>query len=995
MLSLTQHGVSLRPVTRQLMYCQRRVHRYRHVHNSYPRATRRTRHYCECRGDSRVAPFKQSIGPQQGYSRMQSTFGRSDEMEAHRVNRLMTDAPMIDERGIPSVMWSCLSKEMLLDFYFNVDRIFYRIGYSIATKPWVWLMISVCLNFVCGFGLLFWREETDDVELFLPDGSTIRKDAAWVKEHFRDDLRYESILITAPNVLDPKVLRSIRDIENDVKSIVVNNNSWKDVCARHFTWFQENDDWETMNKTEFPEEYLPIIDNMMTKEPCVQKSLLKLWQKNGGKDIDSLTKLEILKDVTAIMQNTKTKDIFSDITSLLAGVEYDENGLVRSANATILFWMLKKSNPHSPEWEVEFINRVLRSNRTFSPGMEIYAVTLRSYDDVLHEIVNSNMIMLFCGMSLISIYVIVMIGRCNVMQQRVYLSLMGICVVGQALLSSYGLCFYMGFMYGPVHPILPFLLLGIGVDDMFVIMQSLETMSEADKALDIPARIAKSIQVSGMSITATSFTNIVVFAIGMTTVMPFLKSFCMFATMGILFLYIYEIMFFVSCLVFDERRLAAKRDGCCCRPRPNWRPNQCSKQNFQRFAFEKYIGPFILRTYMKSIILLITAALLCINTWAIFHLQQNFDVFVYLNQDSYPVQFNNKLVEYFPRYGKSVNIYLTGVDYYEDREALFQLVDNVKRDPYVSNYTLDPWFVAYEKWLNMTGKAQYIEDKEEYYNTLTEYLLFTGKGQAYIQDMKFSKLPFNDYYITTSQIPVQHISIGTSSDQIKALQAIRDAAKSVNFTHGHVAIYSVDYLRWVTNKIISEELTRNLCLEILMVGMVASVLLRNLIASFWVMCCVLFTLVDLLGSMYFLGLTVELTSSIIIMLCAGLSVDYAAHIGLEFIRSSGSKQERALTSLSVIGPAVLNGGLSTFLAFVFLGFSQAFIFMTFFRLFTSVVLFGLFHGLLFLPVILSLAGPGERKSENKQKNQNMEYQNDYYSVHLSQNGKDIEDTLAK
>lgn len=41
--------------------------------------------------------------------------------------------------------------------------------------------------------------------------------------------------------------------------------------------------------------------------------------------------------------------------------------------------------------------------------------------------------------------------------------------------------------------------------------------------------------------------------------------------------------------------------------------------------------------------------------------------------------------------------------------------------------------------------------------------------------------------------------------------------------------------------------------------------------------------------------------------------------------------ERALTTLNVIGPAVLNGGLSTFFAFVLLGFSQAYVFMTFFR----------------------------------------------------------------
>lgn len=58
-----------------------------------------------------------------------------------------------------------------------------------------------------------------------------------------------------------------------------------------------------MNKTEFPEEYLPIINKTMTKEPCIHKSLLKLWQKNGKKSIEKLTKKEILKDITMTLQN--------------------------------------------------------------------------------------------------------------------------------------------------------------------------------------------------------------------------------------------------------------------------------------------------------------------------------------------------------------------------------------------------------------------------------------------------------------------------------------------------------------------------------------------------------------------------------------------------------------------------------------------------------------------------------------------------------------------
>lgn len=69
--------------------------------------------------------------------------------------------------------------------------------------------MTLCLNLVCGLGLLLWKEETDEVELYVPTDSVIRKDALWVEEHFRDDLRPENIIIVAPNILDPEVLRSV------------------------------------------------------------------------------------------------------------------------------------------------------------------------------------------------------------------------------------------------------------------------------------------------------------------------------------------------------------------------------------------------------------------------------------------------------------------------------------------------------------------------------------------------------------------------------------------------------------------------------------------------------------------------------------------------------------------------------------------------------------------------------------------------------------------
>lgn len=85
-------------------------------------------------------------------------------------------------------------------------------------------------------------------------------------------------------------------------------------------------------------------------------------------------------------------------------------------------------------------------------------------------------------------------------------------------MASYGLCFYLGVFYGPVHPIIPFLMLGIGVDDMFVIIQALDNLSAEEKLMPIPERMARALKYAGVSITVTSVTDIAAFAIGATTV---------------------------------------------------------------------------------------------------------------------------------------------------------------------------------------------------------------------------------------------------------------------------------------------------------------------------------------------------------------------------------------------------------------------------------------------------------------------------------------------
>merc|ERR1719351_3102 len=141
------------------------------------------------------------------------------------------------------------------------------------------------------------------------------------------------------------------------------------------------------------------------------------------------------------------------------------------------------------------------------------------------------------------------------------------------------------------------------------------------------------------------------------------------------------------------------------------------------------------------------------------------------------------------------------------------------------------------------------------------------------------------------------------------------------------------------------------------VFVVTMLLLCNIQICLMVIMIVVFTLTDIIGFLHFWEITIDIISCINIVLAIGLCVDYSVHICHAFLVAKGSKSERAVIAVETIGPAVLNGGVTTFLALVLLAGSTSHTFLTFFKVFVLTVVFGLFHGLVLLPVLLSLVGP--------------------------------------
>jgi len=276
---------------------------------------------------------------------------------------------------------------------------------------------------------------------------------------------------------------------------------------------------------------------------------------------------------------------------------------------------------------------------------------------------------------------------------------------------------------------------------------------------------------------------------------------------------------------------------------------------------------------------------------------------------------------------------------------------------------MDSWYLDFKHYVNrhfLDGPGLPEETIEkELYNNLTTQFLYSQTGSRHrllinFQDKITCGEPASP--MNLSMISFTHRLMSGPKEQIPAMNRVKNILAKANFS-SRVFPMCIGYASWETDEVISEELYRNIALAILSVFLTTWLLLFNLMASLQVLGCVVLTLVNVGGFIHFWGLTIDTVSCTNIIISIGLCVDYSAHIAHAFMAATGDREQRVKSSLADIGPAVLNGGFSTFLAFVLLAGSKSHVFSSFFKIFFLVVLFGLFNGLLVLPVMLSWIGP--------------------------------------
>ncbi|XP_074095417.1 patched domain-containing protein 3 isoform X1 [Cotesia typhae] len=899
----------------------------------------------------------------------------------------------------------------------TVENFFYNLGVKIARQPITWMIGSSIVVLLCLGGLYRFRQEKNPLKLWIPPDSDFVKDTEWLMERFDEGQRVETVIMTADDVLQPHVLAEMNEIIKRILAMETDSQPklyWTDVCFKipiisGFTNRIKRD----IKKDDFFEEepaahsdkinfdpsvhaptdiYCDILNNLPTG--CLIFSILDLWEYNSHLILNQ-TKADIITKINSI-KISPTLGHPMNFTELLGGVVIDDAGKIVSAKALKTHWMLhvdfKKINMNDAgndvgtsdwatvdvlNWEKSFLNQLHSSSehlKNENSSIKIWYEAGRSFGDISASTMFQDIKKVIIGIILMTLYVQIILSRFNWLEWRFYLTSAGLLCVGAAFIAAVGLCSLFGVPYGPVHSSLPFMLMGLGIDDIFIMMASWEEVlsHQSNRGRPIEERIGRMLSQAGAAISITSLTDVVAFIIGATTILPSLESFCIYAAVGVLVTFLLQVTFFVAAFTLDIKRIESKRNGVIpCIVHKNHRSLQVdpSKTLSWRIINRLY-SKIVLTLSGKIVILIITAAVTVVGAIGAYHLEQWFDPNWFLPKESY---LSNYIVindQQFPNRGNPAAIYISDIDYINEFPKLIAVTERLNNMTTIIN-SVESWPHDFADFVKLHYNRDLINNHTVAIHDFNFYLskfLFSQSGGRYQKNFRFNgtlKCGKNAPKITLSSISLTFKKFTGPDEWIPAMDSVKLAVKEMNFSN-YATVWSKIFAAWVTDKVIAREVTRNIMLALICVMGTTAVLIAEPQTCIWILLCVSLTLVDICGFMYYWGLSVDIVSCIGLELAVGLSVDYAAHVAHAFLNSKSlndaesdenNRTERALIAVRHIGAAVLYGAGSTLLAQSLLAFSEAYVFRTFFKIFFLVILFGVWHGLLLLPVILSSIGP--------------------------------------
>jgi len=683
--------------------------------------------------------------------------------------------------------------------------------------------------------------------------------------------------------------------------------------------------------------------------PCITTGVVQFWNESRALYEDDVTLMNTLSSPTYPNGRSAGKAMGRAVRDPITGI------ITEALSFTLRISLPDIST--SEDFETEVIDTILALNEQWSVegSMRVEILAARSFSDELIASVLSDLPLLPTVFIIMSVFTAFVFFKKHKVQSQTLLGLGAVIAVLLSIISGFGLLFICGVPFTSLTQILPFIIFGIGLDDAFVISGS---HARTNSDLSPEDRIHETIEDVGLSISITTLSSTLAFLLGCITTIPAIRWLCLYAFPTIIFVLLYQLTFFVACIVLDDKRVRENRHDClvCMSVKSNSEDFDEKESQADRimgsFA-EKLLGS----RWMKYAVLLAFTGLAIASAISTSSLKQEFKATDIVSDDSYVKAFVEATEAFSSLEPVRSLVYFRNVDQ-SDPQIQQQMKQYVSELISMKTVAQEPdafWLVDLEQHVADKG----LEDLE-FPDQLADFLAVPINKQLYSKNIVMDTT--GNIIESRVEIAFDNLDLNDVRDQIKALQDQLRISESQPINQGKANwaffTYHANYNIWEFYAISVSGLIVTAVLGVLSVSAIAMLLIPDWTASLFVLPLISVLYIDMLGFLQWVGVSINAVSYIALVMSIGLLVDFIMHVLLRYHESTfETRKDKTIDTLKTMGSSILVGALSTFLGTLPLAFSSSEMFSTIFYAFVGLVVLGATHGLILLPVLLAMWGP--------------------------------------
>eukprot|EP00004_Rigifila_ramosa_P003663 TRINITY_DN1390_c0_g1_i1.p1 TRINITY_DN1390_c0_g1~~TRINITY_DN1390_c0_g1_i1.p1 ORF type:complete len:911 (+),score=232.44 TRINITY_DN1390_c0_g1_i1:102-2735(+) len=849
-------------------------------------------------------------------------------------------------------------------------------GMYTGLYPYRVLLITGIISIVCMSGLTRMDDysETKSEKLWVPQDSVSFDDQDYIENAFGPDPWYARIMVINPeeegaNVLSQDTLLKLLELEQSVFSLVK---------------IQGGVEYSLRGDANNPNAFrlcLPVYPEAADayQSACNTRSVLTLFNYDA-EYISSLDQDGILQ----VINNQAQQTTGLPIDAYVGGLLYADDGVtIVGAGALLTTYYLSADLTNQQieaceAWQDDYLALVEDFDKRKEDCCHFRRFSQVTNEREVSRAASGSTSLVLISIGLIFVFTAFSFFKPSLVHSQMLLGLMGVAVILISVAAGFGLGLYFEIKFTPISQVIVFLTLGLGVAN-FIILG--ECYDKEPETLPIEQRNANALAHAGAFVTLTNGTTIIAFIVGSNSGFPAVHHFSLDAAIIITLNFLWDLTMWDALLVLSARRVKQNRmDMLFCIPvtpaaeqqsllsaDPHTREHAHQSQGPIDDGIRKILGPQVPKPAYKVFIMVLFSCLLGLGGWGISNLQEGLDLKDVVSDDSYYSEFYRLTSDFFDKYGPPLNIVIEeGVTYSNpfQRQELRDLAVDIRALPEVADLQPTYIFDFYEEFVRTSLNITLPENDEVgYFAYMDTFLNLQNPPGSGVRP--FGALQYDATFerngngviqrCISSRMRTYHVAtLVKSAELIEALDGTRDVCAKYEDIPSFP--FAVEYIVWDSFSEVRQECVQNLFISFLCVWAVLLLLLHP-----WAAFLVVFTIammdVLIMAWIPLFGLELNSVTVICIVMSVGIAVDYSCHIAHAFQVNDGTKSVRARKGVEDMGRAIISGAFATFLGILMLAFAPTAINRTFFTMMTGVIVVGCVHGILFLPVLLSLVGP--------------------------------------